>query len=176
MTTNIPNNPAVISAMTAAIKSDGKATAAHSAFYATCETLAKLLVVADDLKHGGRYYNTAYDLIVDLRLTAQERNVLASAEPMVAGTEKHKIANRVGSMLRNIRDNLKKIEGGATKGKGKNATIASFADLCAKELQMLHNRAEKDDADHGEFQVALIRAADLIGLAWSNGKFAAKKK
>ena len=59
--------------------------------------------------------------------------------------------------------------------KGKDAAIASFADLCAKELQALHNRAEKDEADHGEFQVALIRAADLIGLAWANGKFAAKK-
>jgi hypothetical protein len=174
MENNIPNNPAVISAMTAAIKSDGKSTAAHAAFYATCETLAKLLVVADDLKSGGRYYKTAFELIVDLRLTAKERKVLASAEPMKSGTEKHKIANRVGSMLRNIRDNLNKIEGGAPKGK--NAKIASFADLCAKELQMLHNRAEKDDADHGEFQVALIRAADLIGLAWANGKFAAKKK
>ena len=162
MENNIPNNPAVISAMTAAIKSDGKSTAAHAAFYTTCESLAKLLVVADDLKSGGRYYKTAFELIVDLRLTAKEQKVLASAEPMKSGTEKHKLANRVGGMMRNIRDNLKKIEGGATEGKGKDATIATFKDLCAKELQACYNRAAKEEGDMSDFRAALIRAADLI--------------
>jgi hypothetical protein len=167
--TNATNNPAVIDTFKAAIIADGSAVKAHAAFYKTCEGLHALHVMADDIKKGGRYYETAFDLMVELRLTAPERKVLNEAGAMKVGTPKHKIANKVGGWMRNIRDNLRKIEGA---GRGKpQGEPKGFADLCGAELRASYNRAVKDRTaeepamiDHAAFISHLTAAADAIGV------------
>lgn len=167
--TTIVNNPAVIDTFKAAIVADGSATKAHAAFYKTCESLHSLHVMADDIKKGGRYYETAFDLMVEIRLTAAERKILAEAGAMKAGTPKHKVANKIGGWMRNIRDNLRKIEGA---GKGKpEGEPKTFIQLCQKELAASYNRAVKDrqaDApakiDHAAFIGHIKAAADALGV------------
>ena len=166
--TNATNNPAVIDTFKAAIVADGSAVKAHAAFYKTCESLHSLHVMADDIKKGGRYYETAFDLMVEIRLTAAERKILAATGPMKAGTPKHKVANKIGGWMRNIRDNLRKIEGA---GKGKpEGEPAGFVALCQKELRASYNRAIKDRQadepamiDHAAFIGHIKAAADAIG-------------
>lgn len=164
-----PNNPAVTEAFKASIVADGSATKAHAAFYATCQGLHALHVMADDIKKGGRYFETAFNLMLEIRLTAAERKILAATGPMKIGTPKHKIANKVGGWMRNIRDNLRKIEG-ATKGKPEGEP-ASFAALCGKELKAAYNRAVKDRQtdepamiDHAAFIGHIKAAADAIDV------------
>jgi hypothetical protein len=167
--TNATNNPAVIDTFKAAIVADGSAVKAHAAFYKTCEGLHALHVMADDIKKGGRYYETAFGLMVDIRLTAAERKILDATGPMKVGTPKHKVANKVGGWMRNIRDNLRKIEG-AAKGKPQGEP-KSFADLCGAELKSAYNRAVKDRTaeepamiDHAAFIGHIKAAADALGV------------
>ena len=168
MTNSIANNPAIADAIIATGKAEGGATKAHAAFYDTCETLHGLNVLADDLKNGGRYYQMAYDLLAESRLNKTELDTLRAEGPMKAGTPKHKIGNKIGAVMRNIRNNLRKIEG-AVAGKPKGEP-AGFADLCMKELQACYARASKDRVgdepatiDHAAFVAHLEAAADVLG-------------
>ena len=165
---NTPNNPAVTEAFKASITAGGTSIKAHAAFYATCQGLHALHVMADDIKKGGRYYEMAFDLVVELVLTAPERKILAAPGAMKTGTPKHTVANKVGGRLRNIRDNLRKIEG-VGKGKPENDP-KGFVALCQKELRASYNRAIKDragepaiDVDHAAFIGHIKAAADAIG-------------
>lgn len=169
MSYDIPNNPAVTAAFKASITADGAATKAHAVFYTTCEGLNALHVMADDIKKGGRYYELAFGLVIELALTKAERAALEEPGAMKTGTAKHKAANKVGARLRNIRDNLRKIEGA---GKGKPETApASFLALCQKELRAMNNRAiankKSDDPLETKTYAAFIAhikaAADVIG-------------
>jgi hypothetical protein len=168
MEKTIANNPAIADAIIATGKAEGGAAKAHAAFYATCERLHDLQVMSDDLKRGGRYYQMAYDLLSESRLTKAELETLRAEGPMKAGTPKHRVANKIGAVMRNIRANLAKIEGVAA-GKPKGET-ASAVDLCMKELQASYNRTMKDRVgelampiDHAAFLGYLKAAADVLG-------------
>jgi len=169
MTNSIANNPAIADAIIATGKAEGGATKAHAAFYDTCETLHGLNVMADDLKSGGRYYQMAYDLLAESRLNKTELDTLRAEGPMKAGTPKHKIGNKIGAVMRNIRNNLRKIEG-AVAGKPKGEP-AGFVDLCMKDLQASYARAMKDRTgepaaiDHAAFMAHIQAAADVLGKA-----------
>jgi hypothetical protein len=168
MEKTIANNPAIADAIIATGKAEGWAAKAHAAFYTTCERLHDLQVMSDDLKRGGRYYQMAYDLLSESRLTKAELATLRADGPMKAGTPKHRVANKIGAVMRNIRANLAKIEGvAAGKPKGEPA---GFIDLCAKELQACYMRANKDRVgdepamiDHAAFISHLKAAADTLG-------------
>ena len=173
MTNSIANNPAIADAIIATGKAEGGAAKAHAAFYATCETLHGLNVMADDLKRGGRYYEMAYDLLAESRLNKTELDTLRADGPMKAGTPKHRVANKIGAVMRNIRNNLRKIEG-TVAGKPQGEP-AGFEDLCAKDLQASYNRAMKDrkgdesaSIDHAAFMAHLEAAADVLGKKLKN--------
>lgn len=183
--TNATNNTAdqIKAAIIGAGADYGKVEKAHAAFVARLQTLHDLGVTAQDLKKGGAHFATAQAELANARLNETELAAFTSDEPMKAGDAKHKAANKVNSLIRNIRENLAKLEkmptgsdaatGEASEGAGSNGAGAKVRDINVRicdEMAKLVNAIIKDKdaeapalkADHTEVLAAFKRINDLV--------------
>lgn len=116
-----------LAAIKAAIKDatihDGKSEKAHAAFLERVAKLHTLGVMADDLngKPAGKHFEMVKAIVAQARLTKAEYAIWSNDEVVKAGTAKHKLVNRVNSAIRNLRDNLRKLESIATSGQATKA-------------------------------------------------------
>ncbi len=182
MTTKNKTNAPILAAIRAVVTSEGAVQSAHADFHNRVAALSALGVVSADLagKPAGKWFATVQEVIADARLSADEKAAYASAEAMKPGTEKHRVANKVNAILRNIRGALDRVavakeaeaKGEAKEGttKAGQGTARDLAIRVTEDLGKLYKAVTKDrdaeaptlKADHKELLAAFQRCLDLV--------------
>jgi hypothetical protein len=182
MATKNKTTTPILAAIRAVVTSEGAVQSAHADFHNRVAALSALGVVSADLagKPAGKWFATVQEVIADARLSADEKAAYASADAMKPGTEKHRVANKVNAILRNIRGALDRVsvakeadakgapkEGATKAGQG---TARELSVRITKEIGKLYKAVTKDHraeaptlkCDHKELLAGFQRDLDLV--------------